>query len=196
MKLNKLLIIATTMTLSQVHAGGLSTDLSTLGAGLELSQNITKHLSIKLSANDLSVSIPYGSNINMGLSSVGLIVSYAFFRGLALDVGAYKVSGGLSEDITASASMYGIGGTLNQHNQLTTNGINPYVGLSYTSNTDKGFFFGGQVGVIPMDTTLTTSTNAHYNVMGRGGDYVIPTTTSTTKIFYPVIGLKIGYNFN
>ena len=60
----------------QSYALSIAPTVSTLGAGIEVKQQIIGDLSIKLNANKLAFALPYNTNLAFNLNSFGLLLNY------------------------------------------------------------------------------------------------------------------------
>ena len=78
---------------------------------------------------------------------------------------------------------------------LSIDTITPYLGLSYISNYNKGFYFGSNIGMMIIPTHLTNKATIDGEAMERHITLDIPTTSQDKNIFYPVVGVQFGYNF-
>lgn len=193
-------LILTSLIVVNSYALSIAPTISTLGIGLEAKQNIIGNLSIKLNANKLNVSVPYDTNLALDLNSYGLLLNYNVWHNISIDAGVYKINGSQYQDLSVDAQIaqgkYILAqGNVTQHQQTTIDSITPYLGLSYTSNTDKGFYFSSNVGMMIVPTHLTNKAVATGTAMGRHETLNIPETYQDKNIFYPVLGIQVGYNF-
>lgn len=196
----KIKLILTSLISINSYALSIAPTVSTLGIGIEAKQNIIGDLSIKLNANKLNVSVPYDTNLALDLNSYGLLLSYNVWHNISIDAGAYKISGNEHQDLSVDAQIaqgkYILAqGNVTQHQQTTIDSITPYLGVSYTSNIKKGFYFGSNLGVMLVPTHMTNKATIEGSAMGRRETISIPETHQDKNIFYPVVGIQFGYNF-
>ena len=196
----KIKLILSSLISINCYALSIAPTISTLGAGIEAKQQIIGDLSIKLNANKLAISVPYDTNLALDLNSYGLLLNYNVWHNISIDAGVYKINGSQYQDLSVDAQIaqgkYIIAqGNVTQHQQATIDSITPYLGLSYTSNTEKGFYFSSNVGIMIVPTHLTNKTVASGSAMNQTITLDIPDTHQDKNIFYPVVGIQVGYNF-
>jgi hypothetical protein len=196
----KIKLILSSLISINCYALSIAPTISTLGAGIEAKQQIIGDLSIKISANKLAISVPYDTNLALDLNSYGLLLNYNIWRNISIDAGVYKISGSQFQDLNVDAQIvqgkYILAqGNVTQHQQTTIDSVTPYLGLSYTSNKDKGFYFGSNIGVMLVPTHMANKATIEGSAMGRRETISIPEAHQDKNIFYPVVGIQVGYNF-
>jgi len=193
----KIKLILTSLIAVNSYALSIAPTISTLGIGLEVKQNITENLSIKLNANKINIDVPFkNTQFNFNMSSYGLLLSYNIWQNLALDTGVYITNGRLLQNNNYSVEYMSITGNATNTLKYDLSGTNPYLGISYTSNNSKGFFIGGQLGIIVIKTLQTNCYTYGYTVPSGGGYTLIGNNPDVSSyIPYPVIGFNLGYNF-
>lgn len=194
--MKKLLIttIATAIA-SQSFALGIAGKFSTLGAGLELSQAISDNFTIKLNANIADVQLPQSTELKFSMQTTGLLLNYNVWDNIGIEAGGYLINATSNQTIRAQENLGFAVGHVTYNQNVKLDNFAPYLGLTYTSNRQKGFFIGANAGIMIIKSTITNTTSG--GITGNFGTYnrIWSDEPQKDTMLYPVIGVNVGYTF-